>query len=100
VQTGGIDHFWQSPDGEFKHVFLQLDLGCEPDKHPGIVIIADECYQHAFAAVVQDLQRELPALLQRMQGRSVVYWWFERDQKQLTTILTSLTEHPVFADNR
>jgi hypothetical protein len=31
IQTGGMCHAWRSPDGNFKHVFLKLDLGCEPE---------------------------------------------------------------------
>jgi len=100
MQAGGMCHLWRSPDGNFKHSFLKLDFECEPDKHPGIVIVADEHYQHAFAAVVQNLERELPALLQRVQGKPVAYWWLEDDQNELKRILSGLSEHPVFADIR
>ena len=89
-----------SSDGSFKYSFLKLDFECELDKRPGIVIVADEHYQHAFSASVKDLQRELPALLQRVQGIPVAYWRLEQDQDELKRILSGLTEHPVFADTR
>ena len=100
MQTGGMVHLWLSPDGNFKHRFVKLDFECEPDKHPGIVIVADEHCQHAFAVAVQNLQRELPVLLQRVQGKPVAYWWLGRDQNELKKILSGLTEHPVFGDKR
>ena len=100
MQAGGMFHLWRSPDGNFKHSFLKLDFECEPDKHPGVVIVADEHYQHAFAAGVHNLERELPALLQRVQGKPVAYWWLEDDQNELKRILSGLSEHPVFADIR
>lgn len=100
MQTGGMCHSWRSPDGSFKHSFLKLDSECKPDNRPGIVIVADEHYQHAFSAAVKDLRKELPALLLPVQGKSVVYWWLEQDQNELKRILSGLTEHPVFADTR
>ena len=99
MQTGGLCHSWRSPDGNFKHSFLKLDFECEPDKYPGIVIVADEHCQHAFSAEVRDLQRELPALLLQVQGKPVAYWWLEQDQNE-HKILSGLTEHPVFADTK
>lgn len=98
MQVAGMCHLWRSPNGNFKHLFLKLDFECEPDKHPGIVIIADEHYEHAFAAAVQNLQRELPELLQRVQGTQVAYWDLEQDPNERKRILSGLTEHPVFAD--
>lgn len=100
MQTGGMCHLWRSPDGNFKHSFLKLDFECEPDKYPGIVIVADEHYQHAFSAAVKDLQRELPALLLQVQGKPVAYWCLAKDQNELKRILSGITEHPVFADTR
>src|SRR5450759_1632563 len=100
MQVGGMLHLWRSPDGNFKHSFLKLDFECEPDKYPGIVIVADAHYQHAFATAVKNLQRELSALLQQVQGKPVAYWWLERDQNKLMSILSGLTEHPVFDDKR
>lgn len=75
MQTGGILHAWQSQNGDFKHAFLKLDLDCETDKHPGILIIADEAFQNAFAIAVDNLQKELPALAKKVSEKSVAYWW-------------------------
>ncbi len=60
IQAGGMCHTWRSPDNSFRHLFLKLDLDCEPDKHPGIVIVSDEHHQRACAAAVKNLQKELP----------------------------------------
>jgi len=91
-------HLWKSPDGNFKHTFLKLDLDCEPDKYPGIVIVTDEHYQHAIAKSVQNLNRELPTLLKPVAEKSVVYWWLQKDQNEVKRVLSGLTDHPVFAD--
>ena len=98
MQTGGMCHLWRSPDANFKHTFLKLDFECEPDRYPGIVMVTDMHYQYAFAAAVQNLQRELPALLKRIQGKPVAYWWLEQDKNEVKRILSGLTDHPVFAD--
>lgn len=100
MQTEGMCHSWRCPDGSFNHLFLKLDSECEPDNRPGIVIVTDEHYQHAFSAAVKNLRRELAALLLQVQGKPVVYWWLEQDQNELKRILSGLTEHPVFADTR
>ena len=100
MQAGGACRLWQSPDGNFKHTFLKLDFDCEPDKYPGVVIVTNEHYENACASIVKNLQRELPALLKQVNGTPVAYWWLETDEKQAQSILASLTEHPVFADNR
>lgn len=100
MQAGGMCHLWQSPDGQFKHSFLKLDFDCEPDRHAGIVIVADENYQNSFAVTVQNLHRELPSLLKQIQGKPVAYWWLKSDQKERQRVLSGITEHPVFADRR
>jgi len=100
MQAGGMCHLWQSPDRNFRHLFLRVEFDCEPDNHPGIVILADEYCENAFAAGVQNLQKELPALLQKVKVKPVAYWWLEGNPDELKRILTGLTEHPVFADTR
>lgn len=57
-------------------------------------------YESAFAAAVKNLQKELPSLLNQIQGRAVAYWWLEQDRGEIKRILAGLTEHPVFADIR
>lgn len=96
IQAGGMFHVWRSPDNSFRHSFLKLYLDCEPDKYPGIVIVSDENYQEACATPVKNLQRELPQLLQRIQGQPIAYWWLEQDEGELNKILSGITGHPVF----
>ena len=100
IQAGGMCHLWRSPDGHFKQIFVKLNFDCEPDKYPGIAIIADERCNNAFAVSVQNLQRELPALLKQIPGKPIAYWWLEEDRNEIKRILSGLTEHPVFADIR
>lgn len=96
IQGGGMCHAWQSPDGNFKHLFLKLDLSCEPDNYPGILIVADEHCTKAVATAVKNLRRELSQLLNATPGTPVAYWWLEQDAQKLKQILSQLTEHPVF----
>lgn len=96
IQTGGMCHAWRSPDGSFKHVLLKLDLRCEPDNYPGIVIIADEGCRQAVATSVKSLRKELPKLLEAAAATPVVYWRIERDAREIERILSGLTEHPMF----
>ena len=100
MQTSGICHLWRSPDGSFEHTFLKLNFECEPDRYPGVVIVTDDNYEQAFAAAVQNLQRDLPALLKQTQGKPVAYWWLEQNENEVKRILSGLTGHPVFADIR
>jgi hypothetical protein len=100
IQTSGTLHVWRNPSNNFKHAFLRIDFRCNLDPRPGIVIITNENYQHAFASAVKNLQRELPALLNQIQGNPVAYWWLEQNKNEIERILSGITEHPVFADIR
>ena len=96
IQTGGMCHAWQSPDGTFKHVLLKLDLSCEPDPYPGVVIIADEHCMHAVASAVKSLRKELKQKMAGAPPKSVAYWSLQQDEAELTRILSGLTERPTF----
>ena len=96
IQTGGMCHLWQNVSGSFKHLFLKLDLRCEPDRYPGIVIVANANCGSATASKVDNLSRELPALLQAFANDSVVYWSLQPDVQHREEIFIELTQHPVF----
>ena len=100
MQTGGNMHAWCNPNRNFKHAFLRLNLACEPDRYPGIVIVADENLRNALAIEVENLQEELPALLRAAPEKSVVYWWLEQDKDKRQRVLSNLTSRPEFADIR
>ena len=89
-------HLWQSPDAGHKQIFLELDLKCEPDPSPGVVIIADEHRSHATASAVKNLQKDLQALLQASPPRAIVYWKLEQDESSIARLLRDLTLHPIF----
>lgn len=90
------EYVWRSPDGRFKHLFLRLDLGCEPDGYPGILIVTDERCTQAVASAVTNLRKELPQLLKATSGTPVAYWWLEQDAQKRKDMLSQLTERPVF----
>ena len=96
IQTGGMCHAWSSPDRTFKHIFLKLQLDCEPDKYPGVVIVSDENHNQTSIAAVKNLSRELPQLLAGISGKSIAYWSLEEDEGQINKILVGLTAHPIF----
>ena len=96
IQTGGMCHAWSSPDRTFKHIFLKLQLDCEPDKYPGVVILSDENYNQASIASVKNLSKELPQLLAGISGKSIAYWSLQQDEEQIKKILAGLTAHPIF----
>lgn len=100
MQVGGMLHLWSSPDRSFGHSFLRLDFECEADPYPGILILTDQTYRSASAVAVRNLRKELPALLEKVNEDAVAYWWLERDQIELESVLSRLTERPIFADIR
>ncbi len=93
IQTGGIFHAWQSPDGNFSHPFVKLDLECDPDGYPGVLILADENRRNAIATTVTNLRKELPRMLEERTGKTVAYWWYSQEAAR---ILSGLTRYPVF----
>jgi len=95
-QGGGLVQAWQSPDGAFRHCLVRLDLDCEPDPYPGIVILANAGYQQAFAYEVLDCRKELPGLVAKFEGTPVAYWSLESNASERKRILAGLTQHPVF----
>ncbi len=96
IQGGGLCHVWRNPDDSFRHLLLQLNSDCELDTSPGIVIISDEYYRHAHATIVNNLQKELPSLLNQIEGKPIVYWWPEEDDQELKRIASGLTKYPIF----
>jgi len=94
-QTGFTCHAWQSPDGTFKHIFPRLNLDCELDSVPGVVIVTDGSCRYATASEVRTLRTELPALLAATPD-PVVYWLARPDKNERQALLSELTKHPIF----
>lgn len=77
-------------------MFLKLDLTCEPDSYPGILIVTDEHCTQAVASAVKNLRKELPQVLKANPEIPVAYWWLEQDAQKLKEMLSQLTERPLF----
>jgi hypothetical protein len=95
IQTGFTCHAWRSPDTSYKVIFPKLDLTCELDAAPGIVIVATPDCRSATASEVMNLRAELPKLLTKSQNPAV-YWLRCPKQHERSELLSGLTEHPVF----
>ena len=95
-QGGGLMQAWQSPDGEFHRLLLKLDLDCQPDPYPGVVSICDPSHAHVFVAEVKNLQRELPALLKKIEGTPIACFDLELDDQKRTKIMAGLSSRPQF----
>jgi hypothetical protein len=87
---------WKNPDKTYRHAFLKLDLNCEPDPYPGVVIVSDVNHVQVFVAEVQDVQKELPRLLERIKGEAVAYFDLEMDAQKRKEILSGLSSQPLF----
>ena len=58
MQCGGFLQTWQSPDRSFHHLFLKLDLDCEPSNYPGVLIVSDVNHSQVLVANVESLRKE------------------------------------------
>lgn len=94
IQTGGMFHVWQSPDRSFKHMLLKLDLSCEQDKHPGVLVLADANQREAITIKIKNLYKEFSAIRAIHLKYPIAYWWREDDEKVLAAIILGLTESP------
>lgn len=96
IQASGVCHLWGNPLSSFRHLFVLLDLDCQVDKYPGVVIISDKHHRQTFASAVENLQDELPALIGRITHAPNVYWSLQRDRKRRDRLLSDLSANPVF----
>ena len=52
LQPTGLMVSWQSPNKKFVHTFAIIDLQCELDNYPGILIISDiGAWRNVWSAV-------------------------------------------------
>jgi len=96
LQGGGTLRAWQSPDASYHHLFLELDLSCKPDHYPGVVIISNNEHSNVKVAEVQNLEKELPHLLEAFTKPAKVFWDFEIEASKRGEIITALTESPKY----
>jgi hypothetical protein len=99
MQIGGILLVWRNPADTFRKPFLALDPTCNPDPHPGVVIIAEGPAAPGVARQVQNLRLELPALLLQHPPTAVAFWSNQSDTGKKEKLLSDLTASPVYADH-
>lgn len=94
-QSGGICHLWTNPDRTFRHIFLKLALDCDGVPYPGVVIVTNEQRTDVTLFTVKNLRDELPGILGKPRQSPVVYW-SQRREDECATLLSALTQTPVF----
>ena len=95
IQTAFDCHVWRSPDTLFKAIFAKLNLSCELDALPGVVIVTDAARGSARATEVKNLRLELPVLLSNARG-PVVFWLARPMKHEREQLISGLTPNPVF----
>jgi hypothetical protein len=98
IQGGGELRWWASPDKKYRHLFVRVNMECQPDHYPGIVIITDSRHQNSEIHEVKDLSRELDALLNQYSDEAVVYWDVEFNEEKRKIIMRELSSIPKFID--
>jgi hypothetical protein len=96
LQVGGTVYGWRSPDGRFTRAFLKIDQSCDQFPRPAVLIVADINDEQAHLTSVDNLAKQLPALLSARGEACNAYSLHEPDEARRTRILVELTEHPVF----
>lgn len=98
MQVGGDIRRWSNPERTFHSGLLKLDLACEADPYPGILILTNPTYASASAMAVKNLRKELPKLIEHLDEGTIAYWYLETNEKELSRVLAGLTAAPIFAD--
>ena len=96
LQCDGLLQTWRNPDNSFNHIFLELDLACEPMDYAGILIISDLNHDNAKVFNIKSLWKELPRLIENKEHDVIAYWWHEDDAKKRSRMLSDITTHPLF----
>lgn len=96
VQTRGDLLMWRNPENSYRHYFLELDLKCELDDCPGILIISDATHSNVSVFNIERLWNELPKLIKNKKDKVVAYWWRVDDTDERSRMLSNLTARPVF----
>ena len=96
IQGGGISHHWKNPDDSFRYALTKVEFDCKIDHYAGVVIVSDEHYQNAICSRVNDLEKELPNLLSKIEGKAVAHWRVIENKDEANRVVSSLSAHPVF----
>lgn len=98
IQTGGELRSWSSPDRKFRQQLLKLDLTCEQDPAPGLLIVTQPGYRTARAIAVKNASKELRTILAREPDDVVVFWRMHQSEWELNRLLSGLTANPIYDD--
>lgn len=96
MQFSGICAAWRSPDRTYTKMLVKLDLSCALDAYPGIVIFRTGESNRGVATSVENLERELPAVLAGLEVAPSVYWSLEFHAAERECVLAGLTKSPEF----
>jgi hypothetical protein len=98
TQTRGQLRSWSSPDRKFRQQLLKLDLECEADSRPGVLILTQPGHQHARALMVKNAKTELGPILAKEPDDVIVYWRMLEAPSDLNRLMTGLTQNPIYDD--
>jgi hypothetical protein len=98
VQTRGELRSWSSPDRKFRQQLLKLDLACQADSLPGVLVLTQPGFRTARALAVQDARKELGAILAKEPDDVIVYWRMHQSPFELQRLLSGLTAEPIYND--
>ena len=98
IQTGGDVRQWSNPTRTFSFSLLKVNFDCEPDAHPGVLILAGPGYRDAKALELNDPRKELSKILAPLPDDTIAYWRVVRDEEERKRVLTGLTAAPIFDD--
>lgn len=98
IQVEGYMRQWSNPERTFRFSLVKVNLDCEPDAYPGILILTDPSYREATLREIKDPRNELPKILEHLPDDTIAYWRIVREDEKRRQILIGLTATPIFDD--
>jgi hypothetical protein len=98
IQVGGELRRWSNPDRTFRYGLVKMNLECEADPYPGILILTDRSYKRVWTLNIKNLRNELSAILEPLDEETIAYWRIVQDDEERDKLLADLTKNPVFDD--
>jgi len=98
IQAGGNMRQWSNPERTFHFSLVKVDFDCEPDAHPGVLVLTDPSYKKATLLEVKDPRKELPKILEPLPDDSIAYWRIVREDEERRKVMAGLTTNPIFDD--
>lgn len=98
TQTGGQLRSWSSPDRKFRQQLLKLDLECEADSRPGVLILTQPGHHRARMLAVKNARLELAGILAKEPDDVIVYWRMWEAPADLDRLMAGLTQNLIYDD--